>query len=126
METVEDVQKYEKEYNESSFWDKILNFAKRAGIELIYLVLLLYYTLDSNTLSLKDRIIVIGALGYFILPVDLIPDYIPIIGLTDDFGAISYAYNKIKENITDEIREQARNKVHSIFGDFDKDKIEKY
>ena len=126
METVEDVQKYEKEYNESSFWDKILNFAKRAGIELIYLVLLLYYTLDSNTLSLKDRVIVIGALGYFILPVDLIPDYIPIIGLTDDFGAILYAYNTIKENITDEIREQARSKVHSIFGDFDKGKIEKY
>ena len=54
--------------------------------------------------SLKDKAIIYGALGYFILPIDLIPDYIPVIGLSDDFGALIYAYNIIKDNINDDIR----------------------
>ena len=40
-------------------------------------------------LSKKDLIMIIGALGYFILPCDVLPDAIPGIGLTDDAAAIS-------------------------------------
>ena len=95
MEIADKAEEYQENYDESSFWDKILKFAKKAGIQVIYLALLLYYTLGSNTLSLKDKAIVYGALGYFILPIDLIPDYIPVIGLSDDFGTLIYAYNII-------------------------------
>ena len=91
---------------------------------MIYLALLLFYTLQSGNLSLTDKAIIYGALGYFILPIDLIPDWIPVIGLSDDFGTLMYAYKRIKENITDEIREKAEIKLMEIFGNFDKAEIE--
>ena len=124
MEFEENTKKYHDNYNENSFWDKIKAFARKAGIKLIYLALLLFYTLQSGNLSLKDKAIIYGALGYFILPIDLIPDWIPVIGLSDDFGTLMYAYKRIKENITDEIREKAEIKLMEIFGNFDKAEIE--
>ena len=126
MEIADKAEEYQENYDESSFWDKILKFAKRAGIEVIYLALLLYYTLCSNTLSLKDKAIVYGALGYFILPIDLIPDYIPVIGLSDDFGTLIYAYNIIKDNINDDIRGKAKKKLSSLFKDINFEAIDKY
>ena len=124
MEFEENTEKYHDNYNENSFLDKIKAFARKAGIKLIYLALLLFYTLQSGNLSLKDKAIIYGALGYFILPIDLIPDWIPVIGLSDDFGTLMYAYKRIKENITDEIREKAEIKLMEIFGNFDKAEIE--
>ena len=126
MEIADKAEEYQENYDESSFWDKILKFAKKAGIEVIYLALLLYYTLGSNTLSLKDKAIIYGALGYFILPIDLIPDYIPVIGLSDDFGALIYAYNIIKDNINDDIRGKAKKKLSSLFKDINFEAIDKY
>ena len=87
-------------------------------MKLIYLALLLYYTLDSDSLSIKDRITIYGALGYFILPIDLIPDSIPIFGFSDDLSFLIYAYEKVKDNITEEIRAKAKNKLYSIFGEY--------
>ena len=124
MEIEENTEKYQDNYSENSFWDKIKKFARKAGIKLIYLALLLFYTLQSGNLSLTDKAIIYGALGYFILPIDLIPDWIPVIGLSDDFGTLMYAYKRIKENITDEIREKAEIKLMEIFGNFDKAEIE--
>ena len=126
MEIADKAEEYQENYDESSFWDKILKFAKRAGIEVIYLALLLYYTLCSNTLSLKDKAIVYGALGYFILPIDLIPDYIPVIGLSDDFGVLIHAYNIIKDNINDDIRGKAKKKLSSLFKDINFEAIDKF
>ena len=124
MEYEENTEKYQDNYSENSFWNKIKGFARKAGIKLIYLALLLFYTLESGNLSLADKAIIYGALGYLILPIDLIPDWIPIIGLSDDFGTLMYAYKRIKENITDEIREKAEIKLMEIFGNFDKAEIE--
>ena len=122
----ENTEEYEKHYNDSSFWNKVLSMAKKAGLKLIYVALLLYYTLQSRNVSTKDKAIIYGALGYFILPIDIIPDYIPIIGYTDDMSILIYAYNRIKSNIDDNIREKAKHKLNSIFGSYDKTKIEEY
>ena len=93
---IEENSDYAKNYSDNSFWNKVLNIAKKAGIKIIYLALLLYYALNSNNLSLRDRATIYFALGYLILPVDLIPDSIPIIGLTDDFGVLINAFKRIK------------------------------
>ena len=122
----ENTEEYEKHYNDSSFWNKVLSMAKKAGLKLIYIALLLYYILQSRNVSTKDKAIIYGALGYFILPIDIIPDYIPIIGYTDDMSILIYAYNRIKSNIDDNIREKAKHKLNSIFGSYDKTEIEEY
>ena len=126
MESEHDTKEYEKHYSESSFWNKILSMAKKAGLKLIYLALLLYYTLESRNVSKTDKAIIIGALGYFILPLDIIPDYIPIIGYTDDMTILVYAYNRVKSNINDHIREKAKNKLNSIFGEYNSQEISEY
>ena len=123
---IEENSDYARNYSDNSFWSKVLNIAKKAGIKIIYLALLLYYALNSNNLSLRDRATIYFALGYLILPVDLIPDSIPIIGLTDDFGVLIKAFERIKENITDDIRKQAKDKLIEIFKNIDESEIAEF
>lgn len=112
-------EEYQKHYNESAFWDKIANVAKKAGGKVIYCALLLYYVLMSPSVPSSEKLIIIGALGYFILPVDLIPDFIPVAGYTDDLAALIACYNKVKANITPEIEQQAKSKYNEWFGNSD-------
>ena len=126
MEKYQNTKEYEHHYNENSFWNKVLSLAKKAGTKLIYMALLLYYTLKSSHVSNTEKAIICGALGYFILPIDIIPDYIPFIGYTDDLTVMIYAYNRVKSNIDDNIREKAKYKLHSILGHYDNSEIEGY
>ena len=74
-----------------------------------------------------NKALIIGSLGYFISPIDLIPDYIPFLGLSDDVAFLMFTYYKINSIIDDEIRDNAKKKIKSIFGDdYDKESIEDY
>jgi len=126
MESEQDTTKYEQHYNENSFWSKVKSMAKKAGIKLIYIALLLYYYLQSSHISTKDKAIIYGALGYFIFPFDIIPDYIPFIGYTDDLSILIFAYKKVKSKIDDHIREKAKNKLNSFFGNYEQSQIAGY
>ena len=116
-----EVNKYSKDYSESGFWEKIKKFAFKIGVKPIYIALLLYYSIPK--LSILDKAIVIGSLGYLISPLDLILDTIPVIGLADDIGVLMFAYYRIRTNIDDETRQKAKDKVKSIFGNFDENII---
>ncbi|NDV66338.1 YkvA family protein [Bacteroides sp. 224] len=116
VENVENLKKYEKEYSESKLLDKIVKFAKKAGVKTIYAVMLGYYVLQDENFPKEQKLLIIGALGYFILPIDLIPDAIPIVGFGDDLAALTYALWKVWAHVTPEIQEKARFKVESIFG----------
>ena len=86
----ENIEKYSGHFSEESLWDKMVRVARKAGMEVIYGVLLLYYVLASKTTSTSDKAKIVGALGYFILPLDLVPDALPLVGYTDDLAAISW------------------------------------
>ena len=63
--------------------------AKKVGATVIRPVFLLYYLLHDKDVPLHHKAYVIGALGYFILPFDLIPESIlPVIGFTDDVAVM--------------------------------------
>ena len=79
-----DFMSYANKFSQSEFVEKISRIAKRAGSKLVYAALILYYTLQSDRISKTDKAIIIGALGYMISPLDVIPDAIPIAGLTDE------------------------------------------
>lgn len=109
-------QKYEKEYSEEKFWDKVKKFAKKAGVKVIYAALLLFYVLKSPNVSLQDKSIIYGALGYFIIPFDLIPDAMPVVGFTDDLAALVWGLKAVWSNVTPEIQRQAQDRLISWFG----------
>lgn len=121
METKQptNTEKYRKHYNDDDFWDKIMNVAKKAGAKVVYCALLLYYVLKSSSVPTEDKLIIIGALGYFIMPLDLIADFIPIAGYTDDLAALIACYKAVKNNITPEIKQQAQNKYSEWFDNSD-------
>lgn len=105
-----------KHYSEDKFWAKLKKFGKKAGSSVVYAVLLLYYTLQKPEVPKKAKATIIGALGYFILPVDLIPDFAVGIGFTDDLGALGIALIQVAIYIDDEIKMKAKNKLAEWFG----------
>ncbi|MDR1202152.1 MAG: DUF1232 domain-containing protein [Tannerellaceae bacterium] len=122
MEDLEDedgIAKYEKYYSKEGLIDKLLKVAKKAGVKVIYAVFLLYYTLLDDTFPSKEKLIIIGALGYFIFPFDFIPDVIPFLGYTDDLLALIFAIRKVYVHVTPEIEEHSKVQVRSIFGEVD-------
>ena len=71
-----------------------------------------------------DKTTIIGALGYFILPLDILPDFIPMVGFTDDLSAILLALHAVWKNITPEIKAMAAAKASELFGDFNQQEID--
>ena len=105
-----------KHYSEDKFWAKLKKFGKKAGSSVVYAVLLLYYTLQKPGVPKKAKATIIGALGYFILPFDLIPDFALGLGFTDDLGALGIALIQVAIYIDDEIKMKAKTKLTEWFG----------
>ena len=120
-----DIRKYQNHYSESGLLGKLSKVAKKAGQKIVYAVMLLYYVIQSPEISKGDKATIIGALGYFILPLDLFPDFIPLVGFTDDLSAILLALHAVWKNITPDVKVKASAKVSGIFSDFDQEKIDK-
>ena len=119
-----DLSKYESEFSFDGLMNKIKESAKKAGLKAIYMALLLYYALESPTISTMDKAIIYGALGYFICPIDIVPDIIPFIGLTDDIAVLAWAFSRVKRNVTDMTREKAKTKLKIWFGNYDEKEID--
>ena len=89
------------------------------GSKLVYYVLILYYVMKAPGTPLGVKAQIVGALGYVILPLDLIPDFIPVAGFSDDLGAVVYAVGLVSDHITPDIDRKAKDKVLDIFGSTD-------
>ena len=111
---------YSNKFTNGEFLEKIAKIAKRAGAKLVYIALVLYYTLQSDKVSIKDKAIIVGALGYLVSPLDVIPDAIPIVGLGDDLAVLLYVIGKIGD-VSEEIKEKAKSKLTKWF---DEDEME--
>ena len=111
---------YSNKFSQSEFVEKISRIAKRAGAKLVYAALILFYTLQSDKISTKDKAIIIGALGYLISPLDVGPDAIPIVGLGDDLAVLLYVLKKVWTDIDPDIKSRAREKLGKWF---DEDEI---
>lgn len=120
---INQIESSSRYFSEEGFWDKLTSVAKFAGIKTIYMALLLYLVLISPSTPLNYRTILFGALGYFILPVDLVPDLLPIIGYSDDVAAMATALAAVSAAITPQIKNKAKDQLHRWFGDYDENEI---
>ena len=114
--TPEELTKYQKHYTENDFWIKLGTLAKKAGVKLTYYALTLYYTLTNPDTPTKYKAVIAGALGYMILPLDLVPDFLPFAGLADDWAALIAAVTYVASAITPAIKTRAREKTEEWFG----------
>ena len=114
--SVQTAERFEKEYSEEKFWDKLKRSAAKAGAAVVYVALQLYYVMLSGRVSLRDKALIIGALGYLILPIDLIPDAFLVVGFADDLTALMTVYRLVKTNIDEEIRNKAKGKTCELIG----------
>src|SRR3546814_8182976 len=78
----------------------------------------LYAVQNEHTPKWAKRVIY-GALGYFIFPLDAIPDLAPLIGYTDDLSVMTAALATVAFYITPEVKAQARQKLDAWFNDPD-------
>ena len=111
---------YKDKFTQSAFVEKISHIAKRAGAKMVYAALILYYTLESDKVALKDKAIIIAALGYLISPLDVIPDAIPIAGLGDDLAVLLYVLHKVWGDVSEDAKKKALEKLSKWF---DEDEI---
>ena len=119
-----DFMNYANKFSQTDFVDKIARIAKRAGAKLVYAALILYYTLQSDKISTKDKAIIVGALGYLISPLDVVPDAIPIVGLGDDLAVLLYVLKMVWTDIDPVIKERAKTKLDQWFDDDEIKEIE--
>lgn len=112
----DDLQKYEGHYNEEAYWDKLKRIARKVGVKMVYYSLVLYETLIDKNTPAKYRAVIAGALGYLILPSDLIPDFLPAVGFADDWAALLAAIVYVARAVTPEIKARAKTRLEKWFG----------
>ena len=112
-------ENYTSHYSDESLMDKVKRFGKKMGGKLVFNLFALYYVLKTPDVPIKIKGVIVGALGYVIVPVDLIPDFIPVGGYVDDLAAITAAVKTARAYITPDIRRRATDKVRDIFGSTD-------
>lgn len=92
-------------YVNKGFWSKAKRYASK--VPFAREAVAMYYCAMDPATPIASKATAIGALAYWILPVDLIPDFIPVAGFADDASAIFLAFKAISGHITDAHRAKA-------------------
>ena len=116
-------EKLKKNFSESKLVEKVGKVAKKAGVTIIYPTLLLFNLLKSPHTSSKDKMLIIASLAYFIMPADLIPDFILGLGFADDGLAIMTCIKTFATSITPEVKEQTKALCKDLIGEVDESVI---
>lgn len=95
---------------ERGFWKKLLRVAGR--VPFAEDAAAAYFCAVDPKTPAKVKAILFAALAYFVMPFDLIPDFIAGIGFTDDAAVIAMALGIVAGNITDKHRAKARAALH--------------
>jgi uncharacterized membrane protein YkvA (DUF1232 family) len=111
-----DTGKYARYYSDESFWRKIEKYGRTAGANAAYYALLLWYVATKPSTPLPVKLLIFGGLGYFIMPIDAVPDFLVGIGYADDMAILVGIISAYGMYMDDESKARARAKVREIFG----------
>jgi uncharacterized membrane protein YkvA (DUF1232 family) len=103
-------------YSHSRLWLTLKKAAASAGRQTLLTALTLFYCLQDRDTPTWAKGVIVGALAYLILPVDLIPDIIPGAGYGDDWGALVAALATVAAYIKDVHKSKAAAQLVRLLG----------
>ena len=116
-------KRYARFFSEQGFWKKIKSYSRRAGLQVVHAALLLYYLMQSCDVPVKAKAGIAAALGYFVLPMDIIPDIAFVVGFTDDLAVLMFALSQVSRYITDDVKQSARARLQQWFPDLEHEQL---
>ena len=111
MKVFNNIQQYIKYFDEIQLFDKLGVVGKKIGSKVVFYVIIMVTLIGDTKIPLKVRLVFMAALGYLILPTDLVADLLPAIGFTDDIAFLSFAISNAREYITPEVKDKANQKL---------------
>ena len=101
-----EVEAAREDFVRHSFWRKFKAVARR--IPFAETAVAAFYCATDPATPVRVKYTLFGALAYFILPIDIIPDFLPLIGFSDDAAVLALAIKIVGDRITEEHRLKAR------------------
>jgi uncharacterized membrane protein YkvA (DUF1232 family) len=106
-----------KHYTEGRLLDKVQSVPKSAGRAVVEKALLLRQLLASPEVPAWAKALVVGVLGYFVLPLDTVPDFVPVLGYVDDFAAMLLVLAELNTYFTPRMEREARAALPDVLRD---------
>ena len=100
----EGTEEYRRFYSERAFWRKLGAMPRTAGLVVVEKAVTLYVILTDRSTPLAVRLLVIAVLGYFICPLDGIPDALPLVGYLDDVTAMAIVLARLSHLVTPDVK----------------------
>ena len=99
---------------ERRFWDKLRKYIRQ--VPFVDDLIAAYYCAVDPATPLHVKAVLFGALAYFIMPIDLVPDVLTWIGFTDDAAVLYAALRTIAPHIKDNHRARAKVAIDRLAG----------
>jgi uncharacterized membrane protein YkvA (DUF1232 family) len=99
----------EQAYVRRGFWSKLRRFAAR--LPFAEDLLAAYYCAFDRETPRHVQAALVGALAYFVLPFDVVPDMLPVLGFTDDAAVLATAIKLVASHMRPEHRDAARHAI---------------
>lgn len=107
--------KFSSKFNIEQIWQKLSKYAKLAGAKIVYIVLLMYYAFKRPDTPKWAKGAILGALAYFVSPIDFLPDLTPFLGFTDDMTVLIAGLLKVSQFINEDVKSKAKTKLGDWF-----------
>lgn len=111
VEGMPDLEKYARYYDEKSFWDKVATLPRAVAGRVLLKALVARELLLDGGVPLWAKASLVGVLGYFLMPLDMIPDVIPGFGYADDLALLTMVLANLDWLATDEIKARAMERM---------------
>ena len=102
-------------YSKRSFWSKVKHHTKAIGKSTLIKAFTLYNTFNDERTPAWAKASIAGALAYLILPFDAVPDFLPVVGFTDDAGILAAAAGTVAAHIHSSHKRDAKEQVRDLF-----------
>jgi uncharacterized membrane protein YkvA (DUF1232 family) len=109
------VMQLNEERVKTGFWPKIRRVA--ASIPFAKDVLSVWYCAQDDDTPIAAKAMMLAALAYFVLPTDAVPDFIAVLGYTDDAAVFAALLSIVGKNLKPRHREAAKRDIERLRGE---------